>query len=149
MDASRSVYYYKSKKVKDRDKELLDKIKAIATDFPCYGYRRITAELRRRGIAANKKRVQRIMAQNGIQCTIRRRYRVTTNSKAWPGKIPQPDKGFYHYKTGSAVALRYYLYKAGYLFCISCCHNRWVLPQGCGLCPGTYTFLQAYSRSPN
>jgi len=78
---SRSGYYYKSKKGSDKDKPLLEKIKAIATEFPCYGYRRITAELRRRGITVNKKRVQRIMAQNGIQCTIRRKYRVTTNSK--------------------------------------------------------------------
>jgi len=88
MDTSRSGYCYKSKKTKDKDKPLLDKIKAIATEFPCYGYRRITAELRRRGIAVNKKRVQRIMAQNGIQCTIRRRYRVTTNSKHGLAKYP-------------------------------------------------------------
>jgi len=81
MGASRSGYYYKSKKSIDNDKPLLDRIKAIATEFPCYGYRRVTAELRRRGITVNKKRVQRIMAQNSIQCTIRRKYRVTTNSK--------------------------------------------------------------------
>jgi transposase InsO family protein len=81
MGASRSGYYYKSKKTKDKDKPLLEKIKAIATEFPCYGYRRITAELKRRKIKVNKKRVQRIMAQNGIQCTIRRKYRATTNSK--------------------------------------------------------------------
>ena len=81
MGASRSGYYYKSRKTKDKDKPLLEKIKAIATEFPCYGYRRITAELKRRKIKVNKKRVQRIMAQNGIQCTIRRKYRATTNSK--------------------------------------------------------------------
>ena len=55
MGASRSVYYYKSKKVKDRDKELLNKIVAIATEFPCYGYRRITAELKRRGTIVNRR----------------------------------------------------------------------------------------------
>jgi len=88
MGASRSVYYYKSKKAKDRDKPLLEKIKGIATEFPCYGYRRITAELKRQGIAVNKKRVQRIMAQNGIQCTIRRRYKVTTNSNHSLVKYP-------------------------------------------------------------
>jgi transposase InsO family protein len=81
MGASRSGYYYKSKKGKEKDKSLLKKIEAIATEFPCYGYRRVTAELKRRGITVNRKRVQRIMAQNGIQCTIRRKYRTTTNSK--------------------------------------------------------------------
>lgn len=49
-DTSRSGYYYKSKAIKDKDKELLERIKAIATEFPCYGYRRVTAELRRNGI---------------------------------------------------------------------------------------------------
>lgn len=46
-ELSRSGYYYKSKVSKDKNKELLDKIRDIATKFPCYGYRRITAELRR------------------------------------------------------------------------------------------------------
>jgi len=88
MGASRSGYYYKPMKVKEKDKPLLDKIKTIANEFPCYGYRRITAELRRRDIVVNKKRVQRIMADNGIQCTIRRKYRVTTNSKHSLVKYP-------------------------------------------------------------
>jgi len=51
--------YYKPKKLKT---PFLDKIKAITTEFPCYGYRRVKAELRRKGIAVKKKRVQRIMA---------------------------------------------------------------------------------------
>ncbi len=45
---SRSGYYYKSKANKDKDKELLEKIRAIATELPCYGYRRVTAHLRLR-----------------------------------------------------------------------------------------------------
>ena len=87
-NTSRSGYYYKSKAKKDKDNELLDKIRTIATKFPCYGYRRITAELKRRGITINRKRVHRIMAQNGILCTIRRKYRVTTNSKHSLVKYP-------------------------------------------------------------
>jgi transposase InsO family protein len=91
---SRSGYYYKSKANKDKDKELLDKIRAIATEFPCYGYRRITAELKRRGITVNRKRVHRIMRQNGILCTIRRKYRVTTSSKHSLVKYPNLIAGF-------------------------------------------------------
>ncbi len=87
-NTSRSGYYYKSKANKDKDNELLDKIRTIATEFPCYGYRRITAELRRRGTMVNHKRVHRIMAQNGILCTIRRKYSVTTNSKHSLVKYP-------------------------------------------------------------
>ena len=88
MRTSRSGYYYKSKAKKDKDNELLERIRAIATEFPCYGYRRITAELRRKDVTVNRKRVHRIMAQNGILCTIRRKYRVTTNSRHGLVKYP-------------------------------------------------------------
>jgi len=47
---SRSKHYYKPKGDKNRDAILLEKIRAIATEFPCYGYRRVTAQLRRNGI---------------------------------------------------------------------------------------------------
>ncbi len=36
-------------------------ITAVRTDFPAYGYRRVTHELRRHGVAVNHKRVQRLM----------------------------------------------------------------------------------------
>ena len=88
MKTSRSGHYYKSKGNKKRDAILLEKIRAIATEFPCYGYRRVTAQLRRKDIMVNRKRVYRIMRQNGILCTIRRKYRVTTNSKHGLVKYP-------------------------------------------------------------
>jgi len=71
IKVSRSGYYYKSKKNMDKDKTLLDKIRTIATEFPSYGYRRITAELRRQGLKVNRKRVYRIMQAGSILCTIR------------------------------------------------------------------------------
>ncbi len=99
MKTSRSGHYYKSKKNKKSDASLLKKIRVIATEFPCYGYRRVTAELRRDGITINRKRVHRIMAQNGILCTIRRKYRVTTNSKHGLPKYPNLIKGFIPVRT--------------------------------------------------
>ena len=87
MKTSRSGHYYKSKDKKS-DAFLLEKIREVATEFPCYGYRRVTAQLRRNGIMVNRKRVHRIMAQNGLLCTIRRKYRVTTNSKHGLVKYP-------------------------------------------------------------
>jgi len=94
MKTSRSSHYYKSKGDKSRDAILLKRIRAIATEFPCYGYRRITAQLRRKGIMVNRKRVYRIMRYNGILCTIRRKYKVTTNSKHGLVKYPNLIKGF-------------------------------------------------------
>src|SRR5215510_15048442 len=46
--------------VPDPDLELRDHIQQIALEWPQYGYRRITAELHRQGIAANHKRVLRL-----------------------------------------------------------------------------------------
>jgi len=87
MKTSRSGRYYKSRG-KKRDDFLLEKIRETATEFPCYGYRRVTAQLRRNGIMVNRKRVHRIMRSNGLLCTVRRKYRVTTNSKHGLVKYP-------------------------------------------------------------
>jgi len=81
VSLSRSKYYYKPVKDKPKDLFILDKIKDIATSFPSYGYRRITAALRRESLVINHKKVYRIMRQNCICCSIRRAFRSTTNSK--------------------------------------------------------------------
>ena len=44
---TRSKYYYKPKNNSHKDLGILNMIKDVALDFPCYGYRRITAHLRR------------------------------------------------------------------------------------------------------
>src|SRR5437899_3962440 len=48
--------------------ELRDAIQRIALLWPAYGYRRITAELRRRGFIANHKRVLRLMRSDNLLC---------------------------------------------------------------------------------
>ena len=53
MKTSRSGHYYKSKDKKS-DAFLLEKIREVATVFPCYGYRRIMAHLRRNKIMVNR-----------------------------------------------------------------------------------------------
>jgi putative transposase len=98
MKTSRSGHYYKSKNKKS-DTFLLEKIREIATEFPCYGYRRVTAHLRRNKIMVNRKRIHRIMRSNGLLCTIRRKYRVTTNSKHSLVKYPNLIKGFIPVRT--------------------------------------------------
>jgi transposase InsO family protein len=64
----------------DEDVDLRDAIQRIALAFPCYGRRRITAELKRRGWAVNHKRVGRIMREDNLLCLRRRRFVVTTDS---------------------------------------------------------------------
>ena len=46
-----------------------------------YGYRRITAELHRRGVQVNRKKVARMMRDDNLLAIQPKRFVVTTNSK--------------------------------------------------------------------
>jgi transposase InsO family protein len=61
--------------------ELRDAMQQIALEFSSYGYRRISAELNRRGFAVNHKRVLRLMRQDNLLCLRRKAFRVTTDSR--------------------------------------------------------------------
>jgi transposase InsO family protein len=52
----------------------------LAAQYPTYGYRRLTALVRREGWRVNHKRVQRLMVEMGLQRRVQRRQRRTTNS---------------------------------------------------------------------
>jgi len=60
--------------------ELLAAIDALVLDFPGYGYRRVTAQLRRDGWEVNAKRVLRRLREGGLLCQQRRRWVRTTDS---------------------------------------------------------------------
>jgi transposase InsO family protein len=66
--------------VPDDDMELRDAVQKVALEWPAYGRRRITAELKRRGWKVNHKRVHRIMREDNLLCLRRRKFVVTTNS---------------------------------------------------------------------
>jgi putative transposase len=72
----------------DADMDLRDAIQRIALEWPCYGRRRITRELHRRGWAVNWKRVYRLMREDNLLCVRKRKFVVTTNSnhgnRIWP-----------------------------------------------------------------
>ena len=62
------------------DLELRDALQRIALEFPCYGWPRMTAELKRRGWDVNHKRVYRWMRQDNLLCLRKRKFVVTTDS---------------------------------------------------------------------
>jgi len=64
----------------DGDLKLRDEIQKIALEWPAYGSRRITAELRRRKWTVNRKRVQRLMREDNLLCLRKRKFVVTTDS---------------------------------------------------------------------
>ena len=67
IDLPRSSYYYRStaRSFNLDDTELVAIIEDIRDELPCYGYRRVTHELHRRGHLVNHKRVARLMRANG------------------------------------------------------------------------------------
>jgi putative transposase len=79
LGVSRSSYYYQPVELSDEAK-LKRAIKKEAAEWPTYGYRRITEQLRRGEWLVNHKRVQRLMRLMGIQARIKRKKRRTTNS---------------------------------------------------------------------
>lgn len=82
---ARSTYYYKAVEKTKSDKralvELRDQIEKITLEWPHYGYRRVTAELARKGFKVNHKRVARIMREESLQCQIVRKYLRPKNKK--------------------------------------------------------------------
>lgn len=60
--------------------ELKEQIHKIVLEFPGYGYRRVTKELRRRDYLVNHKRVLRLMVEESLLCGRNKRIFRTTNS---------------------------------------------------------------------
>jgi len=62
------------------DAVIVAEMKAICDTFEAYGYRRIGAELRHRGIVVNGKKVRRLMREHELNPKRRRRFIATTDS---------------------------------------------------------------------
>ena len=74
--------------------DLRDEIQRIAVEWPCYGWRRVHAELWRRGWMVNHKPVRRIMREDNLLCIRRRKFVVaTTDSKHDRPVYPNLAKG--------------------------------------------------------
>jgi len=84
MGIARSTYYHRPKqpcfKEQLKEADLRDRIEEIVVEYPRYGYRRVTQELKREGWTLNHKRVARVMREESLQCQIKRRWVKTTDS---------------------------------------------------------------------
>jgi transposase InsO family protein len=79
-----TVYRYRrngNRSMSESDTALRDAVQRVALEWPSYGYRRITAELHRRGVVANHKRVLRLMHEDNLLCFRRRSFIATTDSR--------------------------------------------------------------------
>ena len=96
MELPTSSFYYQSKAEcakKRRQADLQSRIEAICLEFPRYGYRRVTAQLRRDRLVINHKRVLRLMRQSDLLCRVKRRWVNTTDSKHGFPRYPNLVKG--------------------------------------------------------
>jgi transposase InsO family protein len=97
MKLSRSSFYYRPK-AKGRDwmkaeADLLDRIEAICLEFPRYGYRRVTHQLKHEGWQVNHKKVLRLMRESDLLCRVKRRWVRTTDSNHYFPRYSNLIKG--------------------------------------------------------
>jgi putative transposase len=59
---------------------LRQEIRKIARQWPAYGSRRMSYELKARGWEVNRKRVQRLMREENLICVAKKKFVVTTDS---------------------------------------------------------------------
>jgi transposase-like protein len=67
MKLARSTYYYRSDRQTTVRNALEKRIALLCAEFPRYGYRRITAQLRTEGMKVNHKAVARVMRDQELQ----------------------------------------------------------------------------------
>jgi putative transposase len=79
---SRAGYYryFDEQAPRQAEMELRDVIQRVALEHRCYGYRRVTAEIRLQGIIVNHKRVLRVMREDNLLSLRKRKFVVTTDS---------------------------------------------------------------------
>lgn len=87
LNYPRSSYYYQvAKQVQSPTEEELQETKLksaiadCAAQWPTYGYRRLTAQLRRAGLLVNSKRVRRLMKEMNLLRNLPKKKKRTTNS---------------------------------------------------------------------
>lgn len=97
MKLARSSFYYNPRR-KDPDQmkaeaDLRDKIESICLEFPRYGYRRVTHQLKYEGCQINHKRVLRLMRESDLLCRVKRKWVKTTDSRHRFPSYPNLIKG--------------------------------------------------------
>ena len=78
---SRATFYRPPTALED-DPALLwrSRLQELACEHPAYGYRRLTAALKREGFRVNRKRVLRLMREDNLLCLRKKRFIATTDS---------------------------------------------------------------------
>ena len=121
----------------------IHEIRTITETCRGYGYRRVTAELRHRGMVVNAKKVRRIMRENGWSPKRKHRYVVTTDSNhdspIYPNvalnyEVHGPDQLWVRGTPCAVQRGRHNLRGDRYRICLPRRHSGRLVAQGRGLC---------------
>ena len=93
MGLPRSTFY-DAPSLKADDAEIIANMIMICDEFETYGYRRVGAELRHRGILVNSKKIRRLMREHDLQPKRRKRFVATTDSDHDGPIFPDRPKTF-------------------------------------------------------
>jgi putative transposase len=93
MGLARSTYYDEPEGQPIEEARLIERIKEICAEWPSYGYRRVTAELRATGCPVNHKKIMRLMREHALTVRPRRRFVATTDSDHDGPIFPNLAKG--------------------------------------------------------
>lgn len=92
LGCPRSSFYYRPV-VNPEDADVLAAIERILMRWPFYGYRRVTAQLKREGWPVGETRVRRLLKQLDHSCSVGRVRVVTTDSDHSLPRYPNLVKG--------------------------------------------------------
>jgi len=97
MNIARSTFYRRCKTSSPNrmktEADIIDRIETICLEFPRYGYRRVTEQLKREKRPVNHKKVLRLMRESDLLCRVKRRWTKTTDSKHGFPRYPNLIKG--------------------------------------------------------
>ena len=114
--------------VRARDLTIVAEMEAICDEFEAYGYRRVDAELRHRGIVVNTKKIRRLMREHTLNPKQHRRFIATTDSDHDYPIFPDLAK------TMTPDGRRHHLCRNHDWLCVLGCDPRCLVPTGRRLC---------------
>jgi putative transposase len=86
----RSSWHYASKR--EPPAELIEKLRALASKRPRWGYRMLHLMLKRAGVVVNHKRVYRLYREEGLAVRTKRRKRIAARARVLLEKPTRPNQ---------------------------------------------------------
>ena len=135
MNLARSTYYDEPAGQPMGEAKVVEKIGEICAEYPRYGYRRVTAQLRRDGVVVNHKRAMRIMREQGLSVRPAPAVRRHNRQQSRGSDLPQPRQGADPSWSERAVGCRPDFHRHRARLRLPRCHPRCLVATRGRLCP--------------